>query len=249
MSYLATHPRRGFRPGDEVIHVGEGVSYRGRLGRVVSVHGSKANGHIKVMWDHKMTAMEYSIHWSLCSLGVHINCLRQQYHDFDGRKYAARYMHYGFCGGDVVKGFTMVTHQKMKAETDVKLAVEQKFNAYNFNTMQQFRDSLKRCIPANLEPGLYTIVPDENGLGWKVVANGPEPKPAQAAHYPAEPPKRKPQKEMTFPAIVENRADGTITHVSSEAMLQSLGEGTYTVYSKVGNISVKPVAQKEITFM
>ena len=96
MSYLATHPRRGFRPGDEVIHVGDGVSYRGRLGRVVSVHGSKANGHIKVMWDHKMTAMEYSIHWSLCSLGVHINCLRQQYHDFDGRKYAAKYMHYGF---------------------------------------------------------------------------------------------------------------------------------------------------------
>lgn len=226
MSYLATHPRRGFRPGDEVIHVGEGVSYRGRLGRVMSVYGSKSNGHIKVMWDHKMTAMEYSIGWALASLGVHINCLRQQYHDFDGRKYASKYMHYGFCGGDVVKGFTMVTHQKMKALTDVKLAVEQKFNASNFDIMQQFRASLKHCMPTNLEPGIYTIVNSQT-----------------------EPPKQKPQKEMTFPAIVENREDGTITHVSSEAMLQSLGEGTYTVYSKVGNISVKPVAQKEITFM
>lgn len=226
MSYLATHPRRGFRPGDEVIHVGEGIFYRGRLGRVVSVHGSKASGYIKVMWDHKMTAMEYSIHWALCKLAVHINCLRQQYHDFDGRKYASKYMHYGFCGGDVVRGFTMIPHEEMKASTDAKLAVEQQFNTSNFSIMQQLRASLEHCMPTNLEPGIYTSVPPT-----------------------AEPPKQKPQKEITFPAIVENRADGTITHVSSEAMLQSLGEGTYTVYSKVGNISVKPVAQKEITFL
>lgn len=246
MSYLATHPRRGFRPGDEVIHVGEGVSYRGRLGRVVSVHGTKANGHIKVMWDHKMTAMEYSIHWSLCSLGVHINCLRQQYHDFDGRKYAAKYMHYGFCGGDVCKGFAMTPHRTMKAQTDAKLSIKKSLNESDFDIMRQLQSNLLRCMPANLGPGLYTLVPHENGLGWRVVAKAPEPKPAQ----PTEQPKvSEPRKEMTFPAIAENRADGTITHVSSEAMLQSLGEGTYTVYSKVGNISVKPVAQKEITFM
>ena len=188
MSYLATHPRRGFRPGDEVIHVGEGISYRGRLGRVVSVHGSKANGYIKVMWDHKMTAMEYSIHWALCKLAVHINCLRQQYHDFDGRKYAAKYMHYGFSGGEVIKGFAMTPHQTMKEQTDAKLSIEK---------------------PEVCEP----------------------------------------RKDITFPAFVENRTKGTITRVSSEAMLQRLGEGTYTVYSKVGNINVKPVAQKEITFM
>ncbi|UKH48783.1 hypothetical protein QNH07_gp18 [Aeromonas phage BUCT696] len=245
MSYLATHPRRGFRPGDEVIHVGEGVSYRGRLGRVVSVHGSKANGHIKVMWDHKMTAMEYSIHWSLCSLGVHINCLRQQYHDFDGRKYAAKYMHYGFCGGDVCKGFAMTPHRTMKAQTDAKLSIEKSLNESDFDIMRQLQSSLLSCMPANLGPGLYTLVPHENGLGWRVIAKAPEPKPAQ----PAKPEVCEPRKDMTYPAIIENRADGTITHVSSEAMLQSLGEGTYTVYSKVGNISVKPVAQKEITFM
>lgn len=245
MSYLATHPRRGFRPGDEVIHVGEGISYRGRLGRVVSVHGSKANGYIKVMWDHKMTAMEYSIHWALCKLAVHINCLRQQYHDFDGRKYTSKYMHYGFSGGEVIKGFAMTPHQAMKEQTDAKLSIEKSLNEPDFDIMRQLKSSLLRCMPANLGPGLYTLVPHENGIGWRVIAKAPEPKPAQ----PAKPEVREPRKDMTYPVIVENRADGTITRVSSEAMLQSLGEGTYTVYSKVGNINVKPVAQKEITFL
>ena len=246
MSYLATHPRRGFRPGDEVIHVGEGVSYRGRLGRVMSVHGPKSSGHIKVLWDHKMTPMEYSIGWALVNLGAHINCLRQQYHDFDGRKYTSKYMHYGFCGGDVCKGFTMTTHRTMKEKTDAKQAVEEALIASDFNIMKQLKSSLLRCMPANLGPGLYTLVPHENGIGWRVVAKAPEPKPAQ----PTEQPKvSEPRKDITFPAFVENRANGTITRVSSEAMLQSLGEGTYTMYSKVGNISVKPVAQKEITFL
>lgn len=245
MAYLATHPRRGFRPGDEVIHVGEGVSYRGRLGRVMSVHGSKSSGHIKVLWDHKMTAMEYSIGWALVNLGVHINCLRQQYHDFDGRKYTSKYMHYGFSGGEVIHGFTMTPHRTMKAQTDAKLSIEKSLNESDFDIMRQLQSSLLRCMPANLGPGLYTLVPHENGLGWRVIAKAPEPKPAQ----PAKPEVREPRKDITFPAFVENRANGTITRVSSEAMLQSLGEGTYTVYSKVGNISVKPVAQKEITFL
>lgn len=237
MSYLATHPRRGFRPGDEVIHVGEGISYRGRLGRVVSVHGSKANGYIKVVWDHKMTEMEYSIHWALCKLAVHINCLRQQYHDFDGRKYASKYMQYGFCGGDVVKGFTMVPHGRMKSETDAKLEVSKLLTALDYE--------LLKFLPPNMAPGHYRLEPHENGMGWRVI-NLDEPVPAKPK---VEEPKAALGQTVTYPAIVENRADGTITHVSSEAMLQSLGEGTYTVYSKVGNISVKPVAQKEITFM
>ena len=240
MAYLATHPRRGFRPGDDVIHVGEGVSYRGRLGRVMSVHGSKSSGHIKVLWDHKMTAMEYSIGWALVNLGVHINCLRQQYHDFDGRKYASKYMHYGFSGGDVIKGFTMVPHGRMKTETDTKLEVSKLLTDLDYTLLQ---------FPPNIGPEVYIHVPHENGLGWKVVAKKQEPKPKPAEQQVVEPKAQEQRKGITFPAIVENRADGTITHVSSEAMLQSLGEGTYTVYSKVGNISVKPIAQKEITFM
>ena len=246
MAYLATHPRRGFRPGDEVIHVGEGVSYRGRLGRVVSVHGPKSCGHIKVVWDHKMTAMEYSIHWALRNLGVHINCLRQNYPDFDGRKYAAKYMHYGFCGGDVVKGFILTTHSIMKHQTDAKQTVEAACEASDHSIMQRYQATLLRCIPAGYDTSLLQLVPHANGLGWSVVTRKPEPVPVAAA--PASE-IQEPRKDITFPAFVENRANGTITRVSSEAMLQSLGEGTYTVYSKVGNISVKPIAQKEITFM
>lgn len=244
MSYLATHPRRGFRPGDEVIYVGEGVSYRGRLGRVMSVHGTKANGHIKVMWDHKMTAMEYSIHWALRSLGVHINCLRQFYNDFTGQRYVHKYMHYGFCGGDVRTGFAMKTHSEMKKQVDAKAAVEKAMVASDHRIQEQYQLNLLRCIPERIKRNGYQLTPTCDGLGWKITILGP--KPAQPAEKPEV---SEPRKEMTFPVIVENRANGTITHVTSESMLQSLGEGTYTVYSEVGNISVKPVAQKEITFM
>ena len=245
MAYLATHPRRGFRPGDEVIHVGEGVSYRGRLGRVMSVHGSKSSGHIKVLWDHKMTAMEYSIGWALVNLGVHINCLRQQYHDFDGRKYASKYMHYGFSGGDVIKGFTMVPHGRMKKETEEKLELGKLLTALDYELLQ---------FPPNIGPGVYTLVPHENGMGFRIMAQKPEPKLApkpaeQVAEPKAEPKAQEPRKDVTFPAIVENREDGTITHVGSEAMLQELGEGDYIVYSKVGELRVRPIAKKEVIFL
>lgn len=240
MGYLATHPRRGFRPGDEVIHVGEGVSYRGRLGRVISVHGSKSNGHIKILWDHKMTALEYSIGWALVNLGVHINCLRQQYHDFDGRKYASKYMHYGFSGGDVTKGFTVVPHSRMK-ETEEKLELGKLLTALDYGLLQ---------FPPNIGPGVYTLVPHENGMGFRIVAQKPEPKLApKPTAQAAEPKAQEPCKAIKFPVFVENKSTDTITYVDSEALMQNLDEGTYTVYSKVGEISLKPVAQKEIIFL
>lgn len=241
MPYLATHPRRGFKPGDEVIHVGEGVSYRGRLGRVMSVHGPKSSGHIKVLWDHKTTAMEYSIGWALVNLGAHINCLRQQYHDFDGRKYASKYMHHAFQRGHVIPGFQIMPHSTMKAQVDATVEATVK----TIDPLKELQKIWLGYLPPNMVPGHYRLEPHENGMGWRVI-NLNEPVPAKPK---VEEPKATLGQTVTYPAFVENRANGTITRVSSEAMLQSLGEGTYTVYSKVGNISVKPVAQKEITFL
>ena len=101
------------------------------------------------------------------------------------------------------------------------------------------------CLSLNMVPGHYRLEPHEYGMGWRVI-NLDEPVPAKPK---VEEPKATLGQTVAYPAFVENRANGTITRVSSEAMLQSLGEGTYTVYSKVGNISVKPIAQKEITFL
>ena len=241
MPYLATHPRRGFKPGDEVIHVGEGVSYRGRLGRVMSVHGSLTNGHIKVLWDHKMTAMEYSIGWARASLGVHIHNLRNDYDSFHGRKYVAKYLHHAFQRGHVIPGFQIMPHSTMKAQVDATVEAAVK----TIDPLKELQKIWLGCLPPNMVPGHYRLEPHENGMGWRVI-NLDEPVPAKPK---VEEPKATLGQAVTYPAFVENRANGTITRVSSEAMLQSLGEGTYTVYSKVGNISVKPVAQKEITFL
>ena len=52
-----------------------------------------------------------------------------------------------------------------------------------------------------------------------------------------------------FPVIAENRENGQIIHVASEAELQKLGVGSYTLYSRTCNIAVAPVRQKEITFL
>ncbi|AII26807.1 hypothetical protein AH6C_053 [Aeromonas phage pAh6-C] len=120
MPYLPTHPRRGLRPGDEVIHVGEGITYRGIRGRVMSVRGSKVNGEVMIMWDHKMTAMKYSIHWCRRMLGVHVNSLRINYEDFNGQKYVSKYLHYAFHKDAVVRGFAITSHATMKHQVDTR---------------------------------------------------------------------------------------------------------------------------------
>ena len=229
MPYLATHPRRGFKPGDEVIHVGEGVSYRGRLGRVISVHGSLTNGYIKVLWDHKMTAMEYSIGWARASLGVHIHNLRNDYDSFQGRKYVAKYLHHAFQRGHVIPGFRIMPHSTMKAQVDAP-------------KLHDFGQEL--CMP-RMATGLKWLEPLESGMGWRVINLG-EPVPAKPK---VEEPKATLGQAVTYPAIAESRETGQITRVANEADLQKLSHGSYTLYSKTGNIAVAPVKAKEITFL
>ena len=132
-------------------------------------------------------------------------------------------------------------HSTMKAQADATVEATVK----TIDPLKELQKIWLGCLPPNMVPGHYRLEPHENGMGWRVI-NLDEPVPAKPK---VEEPKGTLGQTVTYPAFVENRANGTITRVSSEAMLQSLSEGTYTVYSQVGNISVKPIAQKEITFM
>ena len=243
MSYLPIHPRRALRVGDEVIYVGEGASYRGKLGRVVMVYGSKSSGQVKILWDHRSYPMEYSITWCIRMLGVHVNCLRVNYPDFHGKTYVDKYMHWAFQKGDVVEGYFLTPHHTMKAKEDAKLKAEEKEQVEHckVDVMSDFHRGLMAALKRDWSivqyPGMYKLTPTADGLGYKVEA------------IPAQPAKEKPVSKPVFPVIAENRENGQIIHVASEAELQKLGVGSYTLYSKSCNIAVAPVRQKEITFL
>ena len=82
-------------------------------------------------------------------------------------------------------------------------------------------------------------------MGWRVI-NLDEPVPAKPK---VEEPKATLGQTVAYPAIAESRETGQITRVANEADLQKLSHGSYTLYSKTGNIAVAPVKAKEITFL
>lgn len=246
MHYLPIHPRRALRVGDDVIHVGEGSTYRGKLGRVVMVYGSKSCGQVKILWDHRQSPMEYSIGWCLRMLGVHVNCLRVNYQDFHGKTYVDKYLHWAFSKHDVVKGFFLTPHHTMKAQEDEKLRAEEQCRVQHceVDVMSDYQRALMAQLKLDWSilqhPGLYKLIPTTDGLGYRVEAI-----PAK----PAQPVQEKPVSKVVFPVIAESRKNGRIIHIASEAELQKLGVGSYTLYSKSCNIAVAPVQQKEITFL
>lgn len=272
MPYLPTHPRRCFREGDDVIHVGEGLSYRGKLGRVVKVSGSKANGNVSVLWDHQMTPQTYSIAWCKRMLGVHINCLRISYHDFNGRRYVDKYLPYAFRKCDVKSGFFIKPHADMKELVDyldrqacenllqrhMDIALARPFPVDANALLKGMQFSVRNDMLSQFQQNLMTDVQES----WSLLKSNPglfklEPstdgygfKVILSAAKPAQPTEEKPvaKKEIKYPVLAECQNTGSITHIASEKALQDLGCSTYRLFSLATEIVVKPIQQKEIVF-
>ena len=69
--FLPTHPKRGFREDDLVLHNGQGASYRGLVGRIRRIENQFGHCKIIVGYDNAFRdEAEYSVAWALENLLV-----------------------------------------------------------------------------------------------------------------------------------------------------------------------------------
>ena len=69
--FLPTHPKRGFKKGDRVLHNGQGASYRGLVGVVSKVSQGGHDNKIIIQYDNAYRdEVDYTIAWALENLLV-----------------------------------------------------------------------------------------------------------------------------------------------------------------------------------
>jgi hypothetical protein len=228
--YLITHPRRMFRKGDRVLHVGQGNTYRGHVGTVTHVQGSKLTGKVFVKWpDHvALAAQEYSAAWSRENLLVNVCQLATDLHDFGGKAYVRKYSDYAIhpAQADVFVG-RITPHALMKEQ------VERRDSKETFMTMAHRHVNLEALLgtPVRidvlkpvLDPGQYTAklhVPNKPEAGAKV---------------------------WTFPVLVRKKGDAGLITINAANEWELLQDGEYEIFNKVSEVTIKPIAKKEIVF-
>lgn len=224
--YLITHPRRMFRVGDKVLHVGQGNTYRGKVGRVVKVEGSKVTGNVTVKWADNVALgpQRYSAAWSRENLLVHMCDLSTDYHDFGGRKYVTKYARFVIAPSQASILFgRILSHAAMKAKVDSEGAANHSIPAHHLSALLGIPVRIDSGAPIG-EPGVYTV---------KLNVAEPEPKPA---------------KVWDFPVLVRRVGTDRISTVANAGEWELLQDGEYEIFSKVSSVTVKPVSKKEIVF-
>lgn len=69
--FLPTHPKRGFREDDLVLHNGQGASYRGRVGKIRRIVNQLGHCKIIVGYDNAYRdEVDYTVAWALENLLV-----------------------------------------------------------------------------------------------------------------------------------------------------------------------------------
>ena len=69
--FLPTHPKRGFREDDLVLHNGQGASYRGLVGRIRRIENQFGHCKIIVRYDNAFRdEVDYTVAWALENLLV-----------------------------------------------------------------------------------------------------------------------------------------------------------------------------------
>ena len=69
--FLPTHPKRGFREDDLVLHNGQGASYRGLVGRIRRIENQFGHCKIIVGYDNAFRdEVDYTVAWALENLLV-----------------------------------------------------------------------------------------------------------------------------------------------------------------------------------
>lgn len=254
MPYLVTHPRRGFIFNDRVMHGGQNSNLRGLRGKVVGFHNSK----ICIKWEKRSDTMEYSQDWAERNIAVSIICLAQHNDAFGGPRYVEKYAAYAKPEGwfTANPGTMLPQHAEMKREVDNMERVKAANQAAQVTDGLLYRLGLlmhdKPMFPCQairdidgqvfnvrtakefqaLEPGMYTL---KTGVSEMPEASKPEPKLDT-----------KPVPE--FPYYVLDPSCGDMVRVDSQSDLERLRDGEYQIFTRSGNLSIKPVKKSTISF-
>jgi hypothetical protein len=119
--FLPTHPVRRFGVGDIVCHNGEGKSYRGRTGRVMTIDHTKKK--LCVRFDDTHDTLWYSIAWSKKYLRVSLKSLNDT-RGFNGEEFVEKYKKYARCAKDLETAIS-IGHSEMKLKVDARTAMKE----------------------------------------------------------------------------------------------------------------------------
>ena len=254
MPYLSTHPRRGFRCGDVVAHVGINSSVRGQRGRVVRVYTHSRDLKIDIQWEQRKDVMSYSFTWACLHIGISLSSLGNDDHHFNGRRYVAKYAEFSQSLEWINRkphDRSLATHDEMKKIVDGRIADAIMDSMPVSDGMLYHLGLLMGGVPVfpcrvlrDVDQAVFNVPSMEEfkrlpqGM-YTIMAGEAQPKPEVKLDTKAVP---------EFPYYVRKVSTGTMIRVESQDELERLSDGDYEVFTKVNDLSIKPVKKSTISF-
>ena len=254
MPYLSTHPRRGFRCGDVVAHVGINSSVRGQRGRVVRVYTHSNDLKIDIQWEQRKDVMSYSFTWACLHIGISLTSLGNGDHRFNGRRYVAKYAEFAKSLEWInckPHDRSLTIHEEMKEIVDGRIADTIMGNMPVSDGMLYRLGLLMGGVPAfpcrvmrDTDKAVFNVPSLEEfkrlpqGM-YTIMAGEAQPKPEVKLDTKAVP---------EFPYLVKDKRTGQVVEIQTQEQLEILPDGDYEVFTKARDLSIKPVKKSTISF-
>ncbi|CAC9972303.1 hypothetical protein [Aeromonas phage PVN02] len=257
MPYLSTHPRRGFRCGDVVAHVGPNSSVRGQRGRVTRVYTRSNEVKIDIQWEQRKDVMTYSFTWACLHIGISISSLAHDDNRFNGRRYVAKYAEFAKPLEWIKRepyDRSLATHDEMKKIVDRRVVDLPQSNVpvddgmlYRLGLLMHGKPAFPCRIMRDTDKAVFNVPSlEELGRlprGMYTILNGEAPKQEQKPE-----PKLDTKPVPEFPYMVLSLSTHRAVEITCQEELENLADGEYEVYTKTSALSIKPVKKSTISF-
>ena len=249
--FLPTHPKRGFREDDLVLHNGQGSSYRGRVGKIRRIVNQSGHCKIIVGYDNAYRdEVDYTVAWALENLLVCCVDLMEKPCGpaFNQEYYVAKYYREAVTAAEVASFGKKhpVSHAGLKRLVDAAVPGPKRRShaltgMYMYHTDKiGAEQALKEQIRTILETPTSAYIQMELQMS-PIHVEMPQPTAAEIDLHST----------VTKYLVLETVAQATLRIVSRAMTMKEIKQlpvGNYEIYLLSKKLEVKPKTQTELVW-